>query len=99
MNSIVEFPAQQAITASHRQALRSLIARDMAFLTQEDVAELAAVSLTTIESWRKHNSGPAYVKFGRAFLYPTDKLAAFLQERMCDREEDKRELMRRCLKR
>tara|TARA_R110000868_G_scaffold188512_3_gene431292 strand:+ start:26213 stop:26512 length:300 start_codon:yes stop_codon:yes gene_type:complete len=99
MNSIVEFPVQQAIAAEHRQALRSLIARDMAFLTQEDVAELAAVSLTTVESWRKHNSGPAYVKFGRAFLYPTEKLVAFLQERMCDREEDKREIMRRCLKR
>lgn len=99
MNSIVEFPAQQAMAAGHRQALRSLIARDMAFLTQEDVAELAAVSLTTVESWRKHNSGPAYVKFGRASLYPTDKLVAFLQERMCDREEDKREVMRRCLKR
>lgn len=99
MNSIVEFPVQQAIAAGHRQALRSLIARDMAFLTQEDVAELAAVSLTTVESWRKHNSGPAYVKFGRAFLYPTEKLVAFLQERMCDREEDKREIMRRCLKR
>ena len=95
MNSIVEFP----VAAGHRQALRSLIARDMAFLTQEDVAELAAVSLTTVESWRKHNSGPAYVKFGRAFLYPTEKLVAFLQERMCDREEDKREIMKRCLRR
>jgi predicted transcriptional regulator len=99
MNSIVEFPVQQAMAAGHRQALRSLIARDMAFLTQEDVAELAAVSLTTVESWRKHNSGPAYVKFGRAFLYPTEKLVAFLQERMCDREEDKREIMKRCLRR
>ena len=99
MNSIVEFPVQQAMAAGHRQALRSLIARDMAFLTQEDVAELAAVSLTTVESWRKHNSGPAYVKFGRAFLYPTEKLVAFMQERMCDREEDKREIMKRCLRR
>ncbi|MFI8383855.1 helix-turn-helix transcriptional regulator [Pseudomonas sp. NPDC079086] len=99
MNSIVEFPVQQAMAAGHRQALRSLIARDMAFLTQEDVAELAAVSLSTVESWRKHNSGPAYVKFGRAFLYPTEKLVAFLQERMCDREEDKREIMKRCLRR
>lgn len=69
----------------------------MEFLTQEDVAELAAVSLTTVESWRKHNSGPAYVKFGRAFLYPTDQLAAFLLERMRDRETDKREVLRRCL--
>ena len=104
LNKNIEHPktkepqTPQVDNSSHQQLLRTFIARDIAFLTQEDIAELAAVSISTVESWRKHNTGPAYVKFGKAFLYPKNKLTAFLEERMCDREEDKREIMKRCLK-
>jgi hypothetical protein len=64
-----------------RGRLRALAA-SMDCLTEEDLALLAGVKLSTVLAWRKRGQGPAYVLFGRQVLYPRADVAAHLNSRV-----------------
>ena len=46
------------------------------FLTDEEVVERYRKSITvgTLRNWRSQRVGPAYIKIGKAVLYPTEQL-------------------------
>ena len=46
------------------------------FLTAEEVSERyrGTISLGTLRNWRAKRIGPAYVKLGKAVLYPIEEL-------------------------
>lgn len=73
-------PANQAQPV-HRQSAASALAQSLDFLTEEDVRCLADVELGTLEAWRKRGTGPAYVRFGRQYLYSRTTLQEFLTRR------------------
>ncbi|RUW53704.1 DNA-binding protein [Mesorhizobium sp. M1A.F.Ca.ET.072.01.1.1] len=52
------------------------------FLTAEEVAERyrGSISLGTLRNWRAKRIGPAYVKLGKAVLYPVEELEAWDQK-------------------
>jgi len=50
------------------------------FISEEDQAKRAGVSLTTQRRWRKTGYGPRAVRYGRAWLYPENSDARFLAE-------------------
>jgi hypothetical protein len=49
------------------------------FLTAEEVSEryCGAISVGTLANWRAMKIGPAYVKMGKAVLYPVHELDAW----------------------
>lgn len=50
--------------------------------TEEQLCQLAGITPSTAEAWRKRGTGPAYTRFGTRFLYPCDGVAKFIQERL-----------------
>ncbi|UZE49020.1 helix-turn-helix domain-containing protein [Rhodopseudomonas sp. P2A-2r] len=52
---------------------------DRKFLTAEEVSERyrGSVSIGTLRNWRAMKVGPAFVKIGKAVLYPTNELDAW----------------------
>jgi hypothetical protein len=52
---------------------------DRKYLTAEEVSERSrgAVSVGTLRNWRAMRIGPAFVKIGKAVLYPIDELDAW----------------------
>ncbi len=46
--------------------------------TEQDVATLAGVKITTLEAWRKRGMGPEYALFGCHYLYPRSSTAMYL---------------------
>ena len=63
--------------ASRAQAL----AQSLDHLTEHDVCALYGVTYATVESWRKHRHGPAFVRAGNRYLYPRSAVAADLERR------------------
>ena len=57
---------------------------DRKYLTAEEVAERyrGAVSVGTLRNWRAMRVGPAFVKIGKAVLYPVDQLEAWDKSNM-----------------
>jgi hypothetical protein len=57
---------------------------DRKYLTAEEVAERyrGAVSVGTLRNWRAMRVGPAFVKIGKAVLYPVDGLDAWEKKNM-----------------
>jgi len=49
------------------------------FLTPDEVAERyrGGVSVGTLRNWRALRIGPAYLKIGKAVLYPLEELEAW----------------------
>ncbi|WFU25432.1 helix-turn-helix domain-containing protein [Bradyrhizobium sp. CB1717] len=49
------------------------------FLTPEEVSARyrGEVTVGTLRNWRAMRTGPAYIKIGRAVLYPLDELDAW----------------------
>lgn len=49
------------------------------FLTAEEVSERyrREISVGTLRNWRAMRIGPAFVKIGKAVLYPVDELTAW----------------------
>jgi hypothetical protein len=49
------------------------------FLTADEVSERyrGEISVGTLRNWRSMRIGPAYVKFGKAILYPIEELEAW----------------------
>jgi hypothetical protein len=54
------------------------------FLTAEEVSERyrGEVSVGTLRNWRALRIGPAFVKVGKAVLYPIEQLDAWDQKNM-----------------
>jgi Helix-turn-helix domain len=57
---------------------------DRKYLTTEEVAQRyrGAVSVGTLRNWRAMRVGPAFVKIGKAVLYPVDELDAWDKRNM-----------------
>jgi Helix-turn-helix domain len=57
---------------------------DRKYLTAEEVAQRyrGAVSVGTLRNWRAMRVGPAFVKIGKAVLYPVDELDAWDKRNM-----------------
>lgn len=54
------------------------------FLTPEEVSERyrGEISVGTLRNWRAMRIGPAFVKIGKAVLYPIDQLDTWDQKNM-----------------
>ena len=52
---------------------------DNKFLTAQDVSERyrGEITVGTLRNWRAMRIGPAFVKIGKAVLYPVDELDAW----------------------
>ena len=49
-------------------------------LTPEEAARLCAVSVRTLEGWRRRQSGPPFIRLGNTVRYDMGELLAFLAE-------------------
>jgi hypothetical protein len=58
---------------------RQGIARALGFLTEEELAILGGVKLSTVEAWRKRQQGPRHILFGNLPLYPMGEVQTFLE--------------------
>jgi hypothetical protein len=54
------------------------------YLTAEEVSERYrnSISVGTLRNWRAMRIGPAYIKIGKAVLYPIEELQAWDQKNM-----------------
>ena len=52
---------------------------DLKFLTADEVAEryCGEITVGTLRNWRSARVGPAFVKIGKAILYPVEQLDAW----------------------
>jgi predicted DNA-binding transcriptional regulator AlpA len=50
----------------------------IALLTEEQVAELLALSVRTLQAWRLRGAGPLFVRAGRAIRYQQSELAEWI---------------------
>lgn len=57
---------------------RRQMAMALGFLTEQQVADLAIIKLSTLGEWRKRGEGPRYSRFGNAFLYHSQSVQEFL---------------------
>ena len=57
---------------------------DRKYLTAEEVSDRyrGAVSVGTLRNWRAMRVGPAFIKIGKAVLYPIDELDAWDKRNM-----------------
>lgn len=57
---------------------------DRMYLTAEEVAERyrGEISVGTLRNWRSARIGPAFVKIGKAILYPEEQLDAWDQKNL-----------------
>lgn len=64
--------------------LRCRIMSDNRYLTVEEVVERyrGAVTVGTLDNWRAMRIGPAYIKVGKAVLYPVEELDAWDRQNM-----------------
>ena len=57
---------------------------DSKFLTAQEVSERyrGEITVGTLRNWRAMRIGPAFVKIGKAVLYPVDELDAWDKQNM-----------------
>jgi excisionase family DNA binding protein len=55
-------------------------------ITEVEVARRLAVSVSTVQAWRRRRQGPAYLKIGRAVRYRPEDVDAYLEA--CRRATD-----------
>ena len=57
---------------------------DTKFLTSEEVSARyrGEISVGTLRNWRAMRIGPAYVKIGKAVLYPVEELEAWYRKNL-----------------
>lgn len=57
---------------------------DRSFLTTEEVADRyrGVISVRTLNNWRSLKQGPAFLKIGKAILYPLDSLIEWESKHM-----------------
>lgn len=63
------------------QRMESTSAHEETYLTTKELAALLKRSLDTLKDWRTKGTGPAYIKAGRAILYPLTAVNTWLSER------------------
>lgn len=51
-------------------------------LTEHELCTLTRTAPDTPSQWRKRGIGPAYVRFGNAFLYPREALTEYLRQQL-----------------
>jgi len=70
--------------SAHSRVIGSAEMDDRKYLTAEEVAQRyrGAVSVGTLRNWRAMRVGPAFVKIGKAVLYPVDELDAWDRRNM-----------------
>lgn len=56
--------------------------RDLALLSERDLATRWKKSVRTLQRWRAEGYGPRYLRIGASFLYRLDDVLAF-EARMC----------------
>ena len=69
------------------------IAHSLDCITAAELRALAAITEKTEEAWRKRGTGPAYILFGNAYLYPRSSLAAHLAARSRDTPSSRASLL------
>lgn len=77
MNACVDID-QLIVDPSHGQAERQRLAEMLGCLTEEQVALLADVDVSTVRNWRVRKTGPECRSLGRSRLYPISLLKDFL---------------------
>lgn len=50
--------------------------------TEDELASLAGVELTTLDAWRRRRKGPPWVRLGTRVLYPTAGVREHLERGM-----------------
>lgn len=77
MNACVDFE-QLIVDQPRAQAERQRMAEMLGCFTEEQVALLAEVDVSTVRNWRLRKKGPESLAFGRSRLYPVSLLKQFL---------------------
>lgn len=63
----------------HKNSDRSNIALALGFLTEEQMMELAQITPSTLEKWRKTGRGPVHTRLGNAVFYPLVAVREYLE--------------------
>lgn len=61
------------------------IAASLDCLTAAQLCRLGDISESTADAWRRRGTGPAFVRFGNAVLYPRKHVAEFLLQNVRER--------------
>ena len=78
MNACVQVEEfELAIDSMARERERARIAESLGYLTESQVAMLAGVKKSTLESWRKKSKGPESILFGNEPLYSAGDVRAY----------------------
>ena len=77
MNACVDFD-QLIVDQPRAQVERQRLAEMLGCFTEEQVALLADVDVSTVRNWRLRKKGPESRAFGRSRLYPVSLLKQFL---------------------
>lgn len=57
---------------------RESIAEKLGYLTENQVAELAEIQVSTLIDWRRRGRGPASILFGSAYFYALEDIQVFM---------------------
>lgn len=69
---------------------RRELARELGFMTEEQLSVLAGVKVSTVEDWRKRAKGPNFIRFGSSFYYAFSDVKEYMQSKVSDRNENRR---------
>jgi excisionase family DNA binding protein len=56
---------------------------DESLLNESEAAKLLAVSVRTLQAWRTRESGPPFVRLGRAIRYRLKDLIEWVRSKTC----------------
>lgn len=78
MNACVQVEEfELAIDEKSLERERARLAESLGYLTESQVAILAGVKTSTLESWRKRSKGPESILFGNEPLYSIDVVKGY----------------------
>ncbi len=58
---------------------RRRLAEKMGYLTEDQVASLARVKVSTVDDWRRRGKGPDYIPFGSAYFYEIQDVLDYIK--------------------
>ena len=64
---------------ANQEARNRELARSLGCITSGEFRELANITESTEEAWRKRGTGPSVIRLGRTYLYPVKALAQHLE--------------------
>ena len=53
-------------------------------LTPDELSTYLQVPIRTLDRWRLHNTGPPFIRLGRAVRYPSTELAVWIANQLRD---------------